>query len=111
MIGINDLLLGSTVSKAEANIRSVVASLSRIRIVLQSTLYVTANSPMKVNDRVRELNRSLTDLCVSKEVLCVDLNAILADGGALSPTFSSDGLHLNAAGYLAWKKSNRHILF
>jgi lysophospholipase L1-like esterase len=105
MIGINDLLLGSVVSKAEANIRSTIASLRRqkIRVVVQSTLYVTANSTMKVNDRVAELNRSMTDLCVSKEVLCVDLNAILAGGGALSPKFSLDGLHLNAAGYLAWK--------
>jgi len=42
--------------------------------------------------------------------LCLNLNQILAEGGALSPSFSLDGLHLNKAGSLAWKNEIKTLL-
>jgi len=110
MIGINDLRSGIQASAVAANIRSIVDTLRResIRLVLQSTLYVTAHyAPL--NDRVNKLNRLLADFC-APGVFCLDLNARLAEHRGLSSRFSLDGLHLNAAGYLIWKSEiNLHV--
>ena len=105
MIGVNDLLSGVPVATADANIRLIVIALvqKKIHVVLQTTIYATPQYWPEINDRINELNRSLSDLCTTSEVVCVDLNRALADRGALSWRFSWDGLHLNAAGYLAWK--------
>jgi lysophospholipase L1-like esterase len=105
MIGVNDLRMGVPVPQVAANIRSIVQTLGRqrIRVALQKTLYVTSGYWPQINNKIDELNRSLSDLCTTSDVSCVDLNQALADGGALSPLFSHDGSHLNTAGYLAWK--------
>jgi lysophospholipase L1-like esterase len=39
-----------------------------------------------------------------------DLNAILADGEALDPRNSFDGLHLNARGYMLWTAALAPVL-
>jgi lysophospholipase L1-like esterase len=105
MIGVNDLLSDVPVATVDANIRSIVAALvqKKIHVVLQKTIYANRQYWPEINNRINELNRSLSDLCTTSEVVCVDLNRVLAEGGALSRRFSWDGLHLNAAGYLAWK--------
>ena len=112
MIGSNDLQIGVPVSAINANIRSIVGALEQanIRIILQNVLYATSGYRPQLNDRVNELNSSLSDLCNPPRVLCLDLNKILGDGGALSRSFSLDGLHLNTAGYLAWKKEIAALL-
>src|SRR5262249_29644024 len=112
MIGVNDLQMGVPVPTINAHIRSIVAALlqSQIRVVLQKTLYVTAGYRSQINNKVNELNDLLSDLCGGPQVLCLNLNQILADGGALSPSFSLDGLHLNTAGYLAWKNEIKILL-
>jgi len=106
MIGINDLQSGVPVSMINANIRSIVGALEQkqIRVVLQKTLYATSAFRPQINDRVSELNNSLSNLCSTSRVSCLDLNQVLGVGGALSPSFSLDGLHLNTAAYFAWKK-------
>jgi len=112
MIGINDLQTGVPVSTINANIRSIVGALEQkqIRVVLQKTLYVTSVYRPRLNSKVNELNGSLSDLCAAPRISCLDLNQVLGDGGALSPSFSYDGLHLNTAGYLAWKNEIMALL-
>lgn len=112
MIGSNDLQTGVPVSMISANIRSIVGTLEQkqIRIVLQKTLYVTSRYRSQINNEVNELNNSLSDLCTAPGVSCLDLNGILGDGGALSPLYSLDGVHLNTAGYLVWKKEVTALL-
>ena len=110
MIGGNDLQMGVPVPLVDANIRSIVQTLGRqgIHVALQTTLYKTSGYWRsgywrQINNKIEELNRSLSDLCTTPGVSCVDLNQALAGGGALSPLFSLDGAHLNTAGYLVWK--------
>ena len=110
MIGGNDLQMGVPVPQVAANIRSIVQTLGRqgIHVALQTTLYKTSGYWRsgywrQINNKIEELNRSLSDLCTTPGVSCVDLNQALAGGGALSPLFSLDGAHLNTAGYLVWK--------
>jgi len=111
MIGMNDLRTGVPASTISANIRSIVGALERsqIHVVLQKTLYATSAYRPRVNHSVNELNNALSDLCVAPRA-CVDLNQILGEGEALSPSFSFDGLHLNAAGYLAWRNKIAALL-
>jgi lysophospholipase L1-like esterase len=112
MIGINDLHMGVPISAISANVRSIVGALEQqqIRVVLQKTLYTTATYRPQLNSKVDELNNALSDLCRPPRVLCLNLNQILGDGRALSPSFATDGLHLNAAGYLAWKDAIKPLL-
>jgi len=112
MIGSNDLQMGLPASAVNANIRSIVRALEerQIRVVLQNVLFVASGYRPQINNKVDELNRALADLCRAPAVLCLDLNHILANGGALSPSFALDGLHLNTAGYLAWKNEIKALL-
>jgi hypothetical protein len=112
MVGVNDLQIGVPVSTINANIRSIVGALkqNQIRVVLQKTLYVTAGYRLQINNKVSELNDLLSDLCGAPQVLCLNLNHVLAVDGALSPSFSLDGLHLNTAGSLAWKNEIKTLL-
>ena len=105
MIGGNDLQMGVPVPQVAANIRSIVQTLGRqrIHVALQTTLYKTSGYWPQINNKIDELNRSLSDLCTTPDVSCVDLNQALAGGGVLSSLFSLDGSHLNTAGYLVWK--------
>jgi lysophospholipase L1-like esterase len=106
MIGMNDLQAGVSIPKIKSNIGSIVGALAQeqIRIILQNVPYAAPRYRRGLNDKVSELNRSLADLCNVPGVSCLDLNRLLADGGALSASFAWDDLHLNAAGYLVWKK-------
>jgi lysophospholipase L1-like esterase len=112
MIGSNDLQMEVPVPTINANIRSIVAALEQkqIRVVLQKVLYARAGYRTQPSNKVNELNDLLSDLCSAPRVLCLNLNQILAEGGALSPSFSFDGLHLNTAGYLAWKNEIKTLL-
>jgi lysophospholipase L1-like esterase len=112
MIGSNDLQAGTPMSVFRANVGSIVEALAQkqIRIVLQTILYAAPRYRLGFNDKVGELNRSLADLCGAPRVTCLDLNRVLAESGALSPSFAFDGLHLNAAGYLAWKREISALL-
>lgn len=112
MIGLNDLQAGVPISVIRANVGSIVGALARehIRIIVQSVIYAAPRYRRGLNDKVSELNRSVSDLCSAPGVSCLDLNRVLADGEGLSPSFSLDGLHLNTAGYLAWKKEISALL-
>ena len=112
MIGINDLRMGVPISAISANIQSIVGALEerQIRVVLQKTLYATATYRPQLNSKVDELNNAVSDLCRPPRVLCLNLNQILGEDGALSASFAIDGLHLNAAGYLAWKNEIEPLL-
>jgi hypothetical protein len=45
---------------------------------------MTAGYRPPLNTKLNELNDLLSDLCNAPSVLCLDLNQILAEGGALS---------------------------
>lgn len=49
-----------------------------------------------------ELNEMIKDYCFENEILCVDLFSATADPktGELDRKYSSDGLHMNVAGYV-----------
>jgi lysophospholipase L1-like esterase len=64
--------------------------------------FVVAGHRPGINDAVKRLNARLRDLPNGAQTRFFDLNAILANGEALDPRNSFDGLHLNVRGYLFW---------
>jgi GDSL-like Lipase/Acylhydrolase family len=112
MIGSNDLQTGVPVHTINDNVRSIIATLeqNQIRVVLQNVLYARAGYRAQPTNKVNELNDLLSGLCSAPPVLCLNLNKVLSEGGALSSSLSVDSLHLNTAGYLAWRDEIKTLL-
>jgi lysophospholipase L1-like esterase len=103
MIGINDILSGQPVERIFDNYRKIIDGLEKQGIipVIQSTLYLSGPDPQ--NSLVESLNRKIGNLAEERKILYFDLNRRLAPNKQLLPGFTHDGLHLNKAGYQAWK--------
>ena len=103
MIGINDILNGLPVEATFDNYRKIVDELTARGIipVIQSTLYLAG--PDRRNDLVEALNRQLRNLAEERKLPFLDLNRRLAPHGQLLAAYTYDGLHLNNAGYMAWR--------
>jgi lysophospholipase L1-like esterase len=114
MAGIADLLNGADAADAAAGCTALLQRLlaAGVRPVVQSTLPVCYPDQGEcarkytcatVNARVREHNALLQEHCRGLGVDYVDLWPALAREGRLRPECTSDGIHLNIAGYLAWR--------
>jgi lysophospholipase L1-like esterase len=108
-IGSNDLQTKVPTERVIENIRAITATASQAGslVILQSVPFVVVGYRPGINDSVKRLNARLRDLANEAQVRSFDLNAILADGEALDPRNSFDGLHLNARGYLLWTADTR----
>ena len=98
MIGINDLSRGVSVDEVFANYTKIVAALPG-EVYVQSTIEcnarLDAGCPLA---NVRSLNARLRTL-----PNFIDLNASMSDADGLKAIYTLDGVHLNAAGYMAWR--------
>ena len=56
----------------------------------------------KLNKLAAQLNGKLRQIAAEENVLFIDLNEALSTNGLLKQAYSYDGLHLSAAGYIAW---------
>jgi lysophospholipase L1-like esterase len=105
LIGTNDIVTDAAAPEnAVADIRAVVDRLVAAgrKVVLQ-TIPPTRGRHAGSLSRVHETNRLLRAASWPTSVELVDLEATLRDdGGQLRAEFSSDGLHLNEAGYRRW---------
>jgi lysophospholipase L1-like esterase len=111
-IGSNDLQKEVPTERVIENIRAIAATASQagILVILQSVPFVVAGYRPDINDAVKRLNARLRDLPNGAQIRFFDLNAILADGEALDPGNSFDGLHLNVRGYLLWTAALAPVL-
>ncbi len=97
--GINDLHLGRSPQEVVANLLQLYRRCKAVAITpIGCTLTPTRFEAL--NKLVREVNEDLSMRCLDEGVLIADLYSILVDrDGLLDPRFSSDGVHLNPAGY------------
>jgi lysophospholipase L1-like esterase len=111
-IGTNDLKSEVPIERVVENIRAIAASASQAGslVILQSVPFVVAGYRPDINDAVKRLNARLRDIPDGARMRFFDLNAILADGEALDPRNSFDGLHLNVRGYLLWTAALAPVL-
>ena len=111
--GINDFRrggAGATVASAASNYERLASSIRELgpEVVILSTPECAVSICGAELAQVRALNRHLRAYAASEDIVFVDVNAVLAaeaeeDGLALH--FTTDGTHLNIAGYRHWAKA------
>jgi lysophospholipase L1-like esterase len=116
MIGINDLLKGTSSEQVLKNQRTILQQLRQAHpqaaIVVQSVLphggsRATWEGRAKLaripNGQIIDLNRQLAAIAKAEGVHYLDLNPLFTDSkGLLRQDLTTDGLHLNPQGYLVW---------
>jgi lysophospholipase L1-like esterase len=116
LIGVNDLLAGGSPEALASDHSALIAELRRLlpqaRIVVESLLpirdEIIADDEPLATPTVRRANALLLHAAAASGVEWLDVNRLLVDaGGELAPRYSSDGLHLTAAGYRVWANALR----
>lgn len=110
MIGGNDFIIGRKVPEIEKNYKEIIR---RIRGDTPDTkIYIQSNLPTLhrlvplPRNYIRELNRRLASLADNRYIFFVDIYSRMADkNGDLNPAYTTDGAHLNGAGYQVWRKA------
>jgi lysophospholipase L1-like esterase len=110
MIGGNDFIIGKMVPEIEENYRKII---QRIRTESpQTIIYIQSNLPTLYRlvplprDYIRDLNVRLKSLADDRHIFFVDIYSRVVDkNGDLNPAYTTDGAHLNGAGYLEWREA------
>jgi len=119
MIGINDLIRGTSDAVILDNHQRIMSYLRRVHpkaeIVVQSILphggeEATWQGRDKLlaitNNRIRRLNDRLQRISAKKGVNFLDLYPLFTNTqGNLRQEFTTDGLHLNREGYIVWRSA------
>ncbi|BAY80106.1 GDSL family lipase (plasmid) [Nostoc linckia NIES-25] len=119
MIGINDLIRGTSDAVILDNHQQIMSYLRRVHptaeIVVQSILphggeQATWQGRDKLlaitNNRIRRLNERLQRISAKKGVKFLDLYPLFTNTqGNLRQEFTTDGLHLNREGYIVWRSA------
>jgi lysophospholipase L1-like esterase len=111
-VGVHDLLLNKDFRSIERSYRDLVRQLrteNRSGQVILISVPPINNSIKQVGlkyEDITELNNRIQQIARDNAIPYVNLHAMLADqNGLLAPRFSTDGLHLNAAGYNRWRSA------
>lgn len=104
MIGVNDILRGKSVNEVFENYKKIIEFFQekKIKIYIQSTLYVGALRDKGFNKKIEELNNKLELFAKSNQITFINLNPIFAPNKVLKQEFTTDDLHLNGKAYLLW---------
>ena len=117
MVGINDLVWGKQdeylLKSYEGIIHYLKQAHPQAKVVVQSILpHGAENSTwggrdrllVLPNSRIRLVNQELQAIANAYDVYFLDLYPLFADGdGNLRADLTTDGIHLNRAGYLVWR--------
>jgi lysophospholipase L1-like esterase len=114
MIGVNDIARNIPDAMILSNYRRLIDRVQiespRTQLIMQSVLPTNDEfKPFKnhygKDDRIRAVNAGMQALCADLGVAYVDLYSRFLDAsGKLDKQYTNDGLHLNGAGYMLWKK-------
>ena len=117
MVGINDLVWGKQDKTLLSSYEGIIHYLKRVhpqaKIVVQSILPHGAEHStwegrdrllVLPNSRIRAVNQELNAIATAYNVHFLDLYPLFANGeGNLRTDLTTDGIHLNHAGYLVWR--------
>ena len=104
MVGINDIYQYVPVYDILENYSLIVDALlnANAEVVIQSTIQCQLSKcGTKFVNSVNTLNDGLEELATEKEVSFLNLEE-LSDQAGLDSKYTTDGIHLNAEGYLYW---------
>ena len=107
MIGINDIGAGDADSIILGNYRQILerirSALPYTRIYVHSILPTTSRWSNCPKEKINRLNEQIARLAVKNRCDWVDIHPLFTGpDGYLRPELTSDGLHLNEAGYRLW---------
>ncbi|OCL83120.1 GDSL-type esterase/lipase family protein [Arcobacter porcinus] len=104
MIGVNDIMRGSNAKEVFKNYKEIVKYFlnKKIKVNIQSTLYIGESRKSNFNNEIEILNRYLEDFAKSKDINFIDLNTILSENKILNSQYTKDDLHLNGEAYQLW---------
>ena len=107
LVGINCLRpdnVADCLNQYRALLTDLAAACPRAKLVIQSVLPVAAeiDPEGRENQAVRAFNAGLEALAREKSLDYVNLHSRYAKDGALDPTLTRDGLHLNFNAYGPW---------
>lgn len=110
LLGINEIACGTAESYA-AQYADVVSQLRELQpdalIYVQAIFHTTqkkSDTSNYNNDRINERNAAISTIADGEHVFFVDCNAVFDDAtGALTSTYSGDGVHLKAPYYTMWR--------
>ncbi len=116
MIGINDIARNIPAEIITYNykeiLQAVVKGSPSTKVYVQSILptnneFTEYKNHQNKLDQISTINSELRQICMqlSANLTYIDLNPLFSDKeGKLKKEYTNDGLHLNGAGYLLWKK-------
>jgi lysophospholipase L1-like esterase len=104
MAGTNDLKLGAAPQEVADNLIEISEILQETgaQVVLQATIECKRLVCENRLDNIRAINYILKAHPQMEGVSFLDFNGALSDDYGLRSEFTTDGIHLNGAGYLAW---------
>jgi lysophospholipase L1-like esterase len=108
LIGINDLDGEKPLNEIAAAYKNLVSQIKEI--LPETTLYLqsllpTNNRERLKNHKIIQFNEQIKAIAQDFGLNYIDLFTPFANkANKLNPTFTFDGLHLNGAGYLVWKR-------
>jgi GDSL-like Lipase/Acylhydrolase family len=110
MAGTNDILaMHFRPKETQQRLAAMVERLAPLKTRVVLTLIPhTSRDPS--NARIEPLNAYLRGLAEAAHFTVIDMNPILAPHGILLPNFTTDGVHLSSAAYLAWNEEIEGIL-
>jgi lysophospholipase L1-like esterase len=113
MTGTNDVFWGSNNKAILQRFQQIIDKLMKqspiTKIIIQSVPYFTAKPKgeyRSLNNRtIYNLNAELKELANGKGLTFVDVTTPLSDGVKLNSAYTTDGIHLNGAGYSIWAQT------
>lgn len=110
MIGINDLSVHSLddiLKNYEAIVSDILLKTPSTKLYLQSILPVNnqVRNSGKSNSDIVFLNKKIENIATENGLVFLNLHPLFLDKkGELDSKLTQDGIHLDASGYLIWKK-------
>ena len=112
MIGVNDIMRGKSVDEIYSNYLKIIQFFKekKIKIHIQSTLYIGESRKADFNPKVEELNKRLEKYASENKITFINLNPIFAPNKVLKKEFTFVDLHLNGSAYKLWSQEIKLFL-
>jgi lysophospholipase L1-like esterase len=108
-IGINDLLSGRDTADILRDYQNMVERLKSKNVKSVCTLPFYTRYRPEVESEQTGMNLRLKEMIEKQGFICLDLNPRFAPDNKMLLKYSSDGVHLNAEGYLIWAGLIRQV--
>ena len=112
MIGANDILTRTNMSKIQKNYTKILNNFQpNQKIYLISLLPVIDDRQTKaINQDIQALNRWIKNEAKKHKMTFINFYPHFLQGKGLQPALTTDGIHLTAKGYKLWEKLLRENL-